>query len=309
VLDQPIFGRAQGRWHNPPMKTFAYVWDDEFTPGVSILSKSGGKKYIVYLPTGTKIIIEQSYGHFINVYVTGGAGDFDNTEGLCGTFNDNPQDELMMLDGSIYQGPGSDRGGQPKLFNQEWRVPEADRIFGGVPKTGWRPPMVCECHELEDNKPCGYDYITEHCDQIEKGTKDITDRLPIVNMEDFQGDVPKQMPVMMRMRVRRQAVDYNSTDWEGPINIDETYNPENSTWGPVWDEQEAKEFCERYLIEESESGRKCNGLTDNVLLAYDIAACVEDIKIIDNTTWAGSALEALKDQCREELNQNMTYAN
>ncbi|CAH1784921.1 unnamed protein product, partial [Owenia fusiformis] len=217
IRDQPIFGREEERRYSPPMKTFAYVWDGEFTPGIRILSKSGGKKYIVYLSTGTKITIEQTYGHFINVYVTGGAGDFDNTEGLCGTFNDNPQDELMMRDGTIYRGPGSDRGGQPKAFSQEWRVPESERIFGGVSKTGWRPPMVCECHEQEDNNPCGYDYITEHCDQIEEGTKDITDRLPIVNMESFQGDVPMQVPMMMRMRVRRQAVDYNSTDWEGPI--------------------------------------------------------------------------------------------
>ncbi|CAH1784933.1 unnamed protein product [Owenia fusiformis] len=312
MLDQPIFGRAQGRWHNPPMKTFAYVWDDEFTPGVSILSKSGGKKYIVYLPTGTKITIEQSYGHFINVYVTGGAGDYDNTVGLCGTFDRNNSNELTMRNGTVYTGEGQQKKGSPKGFLHSWRVPEAERIFGGVAKTGWRPPMVCECHELEDNNPCGYDYLNEHCDQIERGTKDITDRLPIVNMEDFQGDdveqVPEQMPVMMRMRVRRQAVDYNSTDWEGPINIDETYDPENSTWGPEWDEQEAQVFCEKYLTEESESGKKCYELIENVQLANDLAGCISDIKYIDNTTWAGAALEALKDQCREELNQNMTYA-
>ncbi|CAH1784920.1 unnamed protein product [Owenia fusiformis] len=128
-------------------------------------------------------------------------------------------------------------------------------------------------------------------------------------MESFQGDVPMQVPMMMRMRVRRQAVDYNSTDWEGPIKIDETYDPEESTWGPSWNEQRARQFCEKYLTEDSISGKKCHEYVNNLFLANDLAGCMEDIKITDNTTWAGSALGALKDQCREELNQNMTYAN
>ena len=42
--------------------------------------------------------------------------------GLCGFFDGDSSNDLMMSDGSIYAGAGSEERGQPKPFSEDWRL-------------------------------------------------------------------------------------------------------------------------------------------------------------------------------------------
>lgn len=47
---------------------------------------------------------------------------FINVLGLCGFYNNDKDDDLMLRNGTIFSGEGSNRGEQPKEFNLDWRL-------------------------------------------------------------------------------------------------------------------------------------------------------------------------------------------
>ena len=58
---------------------------------------------------------------FMNIFILPSPYDWQNTEGLCGTYDGNKANELQMPDGSIYRGKGSKKAGQPRDFSLAWR--------------------------------------------------------------------------------------------------------------------------------------------------------------------------------------------
>ena len=42
--------------------------------------------------------------------------------GLCGFFDGDSSNDLMMSDGSVYAGAGSEERGQPRPFSEDWRL-------------------------------------------------------------------------------------------------------------------------------------------------------------------------------------------
>ena len=56
----------------------------ELTPGTKVLKMHGGTEYQVHLPTGTKLTVKLqgiARSTFLNLYVTGSATDYQQTEG------------------------------------------------------------------------------------------------------------------------------------------------------------------------------------------------------------------------------------
>ena len=88
--------------------------------------------------------------------------------GLCGLFDGDARNDLILPDGKIYPGPGKYRGEQPRGFNQAWRVQYSDRIFHGVSYHPYSSQSFCECtHNGGSFLPtmqCGPNELLELCD-------------------------------------------------------------------------------------------------------------------------------------------------
>lgn len=56
---------------------------------------------------------------FINAYMTPGASDFGQTEGLCGVYNDEISDDFRHSDGTTET--GVEQASMPNDFSKSWR--------------------------------------------------------------------------------------------------------------------------------------------------------------------------------------------
>ncbi|ELT95338.1 hypothetical protein CAPTEDRAFT_211586 [Capitella teleta] len=281
------------------MKATMYT-NGQITPGTRVFAKNGGLRYDVILPHGTMIRIVAS-NDMLNAWVTPSVFDRDSTSGLCGTFNDNVNDDLMFPNGTIYTGDGSGTQEQPREFNKAWRVPPEERIFNGAlaDSEEYQPLKYCKCHHMilqGVQCTCGERELVEYCDIDTDG--------------EFTVD---NMPSIVR-RSKLQVASLNENVHvlnEDEIDMDEDYEPQDVEWRPngEWDETTAQAFCDDF-IQNSENAliKKC--ITElgraAAFQGQAIVNCVEDIKITDTTNWAISALEAAKYYCVDSMDKKVT---
>lgn len=127
VLDKCF---ANGRL---PLRVRKYSNSDrETAKGFRVTSSNGGKTYNIRLPNGALVKAEVHGGRnpFINVFMRPALSDRDSTEGLCGTYNKNPGDDLRMPNGNVVN------KAQVVSFDKGWRVPAAQSIYKGEAPTG-----------------------------------------------------------------------------------------------------------------------------------------------------------------------------
>ncbi|XP_061171737.1 von Willebrand factor D and EGF domain-containing protein-like [Saccostrea echinata] len=113
----PSMGQSSRRTpHNLKM----YL-NGDLTPGTEIIRIAGGKSYEIILPTGAKVIVMDGRPilgrRFLNVKVVASTFDFNNTEGLCGTFDGNRANDFTERNGNVYTGGGL----KPNQFSSSWR--------------------------------------------------------------------------------------------------------------------------------------------------------------------------------------------
>ncbi|XP_059174756.1 uncharacterized protein LOC131954926 [Physella acuta] len=174
---------------NGPSVNVQMYKNGDLTPGTSVKRLGDGKKYEVYIPTRTKVTIENAVT-LLNVYVDGSMADSSNTEGMCGNFNGNKADELG--------------GERIQEFNIRWR--RTDSIFQGVRANNSATlPTYCSCVRLRP-AVCRAGLDVFRCDDIDYS--DITDLL-------VKHSKP---PVLTNMggRRRRQATDNQSSTSKSP---------------------------------------------------------------------------------------------
>lgn len=78
-----------------PLKVQIYT-NGEMTPNFEI-KKQPGSAYTIYLPSGTFIVVKNSFSSFVNLFITSSEEDFGNVEGLCGDYDHNPGNDLAMI--------------------------------------------------------------------------------------------------------------------------------------------------------------------------------------------------------------------
>jgi len=62
-----------------------------------------------------------SMAQFLNIWLYPSPADYNKTVGLCGNFDGDSTNDLIMRDGSLYTGHGSNSNGRPKPFSTDWR--------------------------------------------------------------------------------------------------------------------------------------------------------------------------------------------
>ena len=119
--------------------------NNDLTPGFRV-NQFNEDKYAVFLPNGdvvyAQVEVRKSVSSFINVWVVASGSAFNNTEGLCGSFDENRDNDLTLKNGQVV----NKQDGFADQFSLEWQVSEEDSLFDGFCEVKDASGAVfCEC--------------------------------------------------------------------------------------------------------------------------------------------------------------------
>ncbi|XP_029649426.2 uncharacterized protein LOC115223143 [Octopus sinensis] len=273
----------------------------ELNPGTKILQFGEGRKYQVILPTGGVLTIQmvnrKKASKFINVWFKASALDFQNTEGLCGTFDHNTKNDLLMSDGQTLTTTKS----QPNKFSLSWKVYEKDSLYDGfcgeTSQKDSDKEIYCSCGQKMPAM-CGRGFDLMSCDAINERLNG--SKVEIKNGRGKAKDITEML--LKEAAVTGKCV---SEDQREIFEVNHNYTSPDVKWPTASGitEENAHEYCMDF-IRQSKSGQYCEKVKD-VSFSNVIASCFEDIKLTDDKSWASSALENLKEQCLTSIENNV----
>ncbi|XP_064631285.1 uncharacterized protein LOC135489721 [Lineus longissimus] len=286
--DVVVFNKCQ-RSNKGRIPFMVYMFKNgQFTNGTRVIRIGCGNKYEVHLPTGTYVTVA-AHGNFINIWVSPSAADYNQTEGLCGLYDQNRRNDLVKPDGSIVW----PIRGRPDAFSLSWRVTEARSIFYGVKRdfTYEYEPVWCDCSYR--TQTCGRHFDVELCDLAYRKGTDVTQLL----IEDAL------VPNPPGGRKRRAAPIHTDNDAYKPIEFQKDFVAGNVTWPTEsgWTEENATAYCTDYITN-TQAAKNCGKLL-NDSFSDEIASCVMDIKVSDDNSWAQAALDSITQDCTSEANK------
>ncbi|GAB1607640.1 hypothetical protein Ahia01_001047900 [Argonauta hians] len=275
------------------MTTKLYL-NGQLTPGTRIISFQGGQKYEVHLPTGAVVNIRQSSTKsqpFLNIMMKPSSLDYNSTQGLCGTYDTDLENDLLMSNGIV----STSKEQKPNKFSLSWRVKKEDTLYNGYcgsedvdddDDDDAIDQRYCKCVE---NKPeeCGPNFDTINCNLPVEGKKqpkslglDITDSLVKI------AESPKKC---LTGSPSEGEFEYNSTykGKEAQSNLTET---------------ESRKICTE-VIENSAVGKQCKSVP-NINYNEIIDSCVKDLVLTGNQDWTLSAQHNLEEDCLTNLKNN-----
>ncbi|XP_078310491.1 von Willebrand factor D and EGF domain-containing protein-like isoform X2 [Crassostrea virginica] len=258
----------------------------ELTPRTQIFQEKDGKQFQVMLPTGTKVTVKDSYQAFINIFIYPSAADFNKTEGLCGTYDGNQDNDLLGPDGVITKVP--DPGKRPDGYSIKWRMSDVNSIFRGYRGTvAMATPIYCSCYS-DGTKSCDFFGDVSSCGVTNKGVD--------VKQDLLTPQLGLLTPTAVGRRRKRQAA-------EDTVTYDLNYNAPapDSPWPTNLNltEEEARQMCGNYLVQ-SKAGVNCQNLFSGNY-SQDIDNCVQDYKLTGLTIWKEDHLGGIQQNCYEEV--------
>ncbi|MEQ2274967.1 hypothetical protein XENORESO_016941 [Xenotaenia resolanae] len=138
--DIAVFDMCNGQLQETQPQLFVKNLSDESSQ-VRVLESHQGKKVTLIFPSGAFVRADVSdWG--LSLSVRAPSVDFSNTQGLCGTFDRNSNNDFHGSNGGLYGPDDLDR------FIKDWRIAPGESLFDSIPpaitqKT--RRPF-CQCH-------------------------------------------------------------------------------------------------------------------------------------------------------------------
>ncbi|XP_074642559.1 uncharacterized protein LOC141899868 isoform X2 [Tubulanus polymorphus] len=290
-------GNAWGRYKKINPMTVTIFRNGKLTPGTRIEKMSGGRKYRIYLPTGTYVTVQEHH-QYINIWVTASTWDFNQTLGLCGNFDGKSYNDLMFPDGTWLRYNGR----RPDAFSDSWRVSRFNTIFFGVAplSTTVTSPgplgdnkIWCDCVSRKvgtNTQVCARGLDVERCDQqLQPGGVEVT----------IQIYIEARLSIKWGNRFRRATNPPTIADEAfAPFADNLNYVAPNASWPTPggWYKSNATNFCDNY-IKTTNMYKSCGAALNQTMFDGDINACVLDIQVSDSTDWANAALEAIAESC------------
>uniref|UniRef100_A0A2C9L6R6 VWFD domain-containing protein n=1 Tax=Biomphalaria glabrata TaxID=6526 RepID=A0A2C9L6R6_BIOGL len=250
--------------------------DGPQSPDLMIVRYNDGKKYEITFVTGTKVVVTVGR-KYINIVIQASSYDYGNSEGLCGSFDKNSANDLMIKDSKLI---ATDHD----TFSLSWRVKPADSMFGGfcgTIDTVSTTDTYCTCGNIS---ACSTNVYKSNC---QAGLKNI-----------FRG-------VDITIDLYATALQPNCAY---KFEYDTTYVPQVPTWPTAnFTEASARQYCEN-SIRSTISGPACLGnVLQSVDFDYLIKGCMEDILIFDSTEFFMSTLDNLNMRCLINLQVDLKY--
>ncbi|XP_065651900.1 von Willebrand factor D and EGF domain-containing protein isoform X6 [Hydra vulgaris] len=293
---------------NVPRARFASKVDPQ--SGTSLTRDNNGKTFLISFPSGAFIKFTTHYwrNHFANIEIQLPPDDFNKTQGLCGTFDNDQYNDMMAKDGKIYSiGPG---WFAKQEFSESWKLNASQEnlfYFKDEPKkcTATRAKTYCVC-----SQGCSGSQRKVNCD-----FEGYVDRPKYIN--GMIGWKTLEFPGAKHCgRRKRRSLDDNIIVLpdDGSTGIYD-YNPVqvsgNFTSFPTASgitENEAKEVCKN-RIRNSTAGKACLDVIGPSFVtdSYE-QQCVIDIQVTDSVAMGvESAINILISACEELTLRNLSF--
>ncbi|XP_012946827.1 uncharacterized protein LOC101855535 [Aplysia californica] len=253
------------------------------TPAEKFYARSyyDGMRYEITMPTGGRLVAEETYQGSMNVWYYAGLADFNSTSGLCGTYDsDNTNDISTTRSGVVTANIDE--------FATSWRVDPADSYYNGRCATG----HTAESGPLQAFSQC------LSTDSV--GSVDIIDSyLTCYMFQEF--DLGADVTSFLKATQTSPGNCVEGDNLGNVFSYDSTTDSSDkpSSYPVNWDENTAREECER-TVNTSAVAEKC---PTSLLSEEDIANCMSDIKLTGDSGWSRTSIELLKERCRNVYGQ------
>ncbi|VDI75280.1 Hypothetical predicted protein [Mytilus galloprovincialis] len=244
---------------------------------LEVYSRWGG--YEIALPTGSRVYVWISLNRRINAYITMSRTDRYQTEGLCGTWNRDYEDDYTGRDGVVYD--------DPTTFARTWRVPANDSLFMEKERTEKLSQsfMYCSCMNstqdgVSPNVDCSWKETMPTCPPLNWGREPCS------------------------IRSKRSADDDDDVTIDvSPDIVAYTEEPvADPGWKNGWNETSADDACNSYFTD-SILFDACSSLS-NVNASSAILNCIMNIQIAGTDQYMADSFELFKTQCTNEVRTN-----
>eukprot|EP00111_Clytia_hemisphaerica_P012530 TCONS_00036835-protein len=277
----------------------------------------GGKTFILNFPSGARVTFVYR-NPSSDIIVSLPPDDYQNTRGLCGTWNGNTNDEFTSASGQVIPGRWSSSiAARMDDFTESYRFKDFGReslFYYQGEKEGrcnsTRIPTYCSC-EGDGN------YQTDD-------SKITCDNSGLANRPKYQTKGKKPAELIFpgqgcgKRRRRRRSIEDDGRNViimpdEDPASTIYDFNPPQITTPPPTfptssgiTQQQAEQSCNRAL-KESKSGKICLQVIPTLDITPFLQQCIDDTKVLDDSrTSIISAVAAMMEECEEETLRNVT---
>uniref|UniRef100_A0A3P9KPZ4 von Willebrand factor D and EGF domains n=1 Tax=Oryzias latipes TaxID=8090 RepID=A0A3P9KPZ4_ORYLA len=249
--------------------------------------------------------------------------DLNHTEGLCGTFDGQPDNDFHSAGGATL--------GDLQAFISEWRLPPGSSLFDLLPShlDSSEGHSQCTCHKTTCSRHANVrlsgvipalDVTAKHAASLERRNETLQlhpGRLAqsVQSGSSLFRASRKRVPASSRRRHRgrtRRSVPNSprqlqphSTSYFFPEDHEPTAQAETP---PAWPtpsgltRQRAEAQCRR-AVAESEPASSCRGLLGEKTLRRAVAMCVSDLQLKDDKSWLRATIPLLENECERRLEE------
>jgi len=285
---------------NIPRARFASTVEPQ--KGTTITRNNNGKSFVLNFPSGAFVRFDSQrwFGrwYFANFQIQLPSDDYQSTEGLCGTFDGNRNNDMKRRDGQVVN--NGRRRTAPTSFTEDWKMGVGESLFyykGGPKKClATRAKSYCTCQET----CCGKRSV--HCDfegyskrpkysQGFKGWKELTfpgaEHCGRRKRRSLDNDI-----IVLPDDGDSAKYTYNPTPF---TPVEQTFpTPKGKT------ESQSQSHCDS-TIRQSSIGKTCLKLIAAFDITDYIEQCVTDVRILDSFTVASdSAINTMASDCEEK---------
>ncbi|XP_078575686.1 von Willebrand factor D and EGF domain-containing protein-like [Branchiostoma floridae x Branchiostoma japonicum] len=262
---------------------------------------NGGEEYLVYFPTGSwmKITVTGAQKQYMNVYIYPSTDDFGKTAGLCGTFDDNTENDGLrsdLLTTDIIRDSAVITG---TAFVNSWKLTNGRTLVEGV-----LPPAPLPLDERR--------YCTCAQDDPETIVCDSTLAYNCLWETERSRAGVRTAPEQEHARKRR-STSYNDEVYDDDMFAFDYDDSIPTVPPPSWPapngmtEAETRAYCEDAVLN-SPAGALCaSAMEGSSDIEGAVEWCVADIQATGDTSWAKDAVTSMEESCSDILYKNTTF--
>ncbi|XP_067669950.1 von Willebrand factor D and EGF domain-containing protein-like [Haliotis asinina] len=313
------------RWGAPPARV-RIMSGGSLATGTQIKRTNDGRNFMISFASGSWLRV-QDFATYINVEVQVPAEDFGHVQGICGTFDGNPDNELQGPDGETFDLNDN----VPTLFFRSWRLRVDQSLLNGAPRPQLTRAILidnvnidtqCLCNNITRTADCGrnrviQDPVRNLCSSCHDVTDRVVTRTQNASVTDDDNDEPAvSIPDTTAVPDTpnfRTMINFNFTATLGVNVTIITPGVEVSPYPrvrpnlpvePQITQARANQLCVNAIANFS-LGVRCTNIVGFDTSGF-VSSCVEDMVAAQSTVFLQAAVSALEAGCQEAILSNIS---
>ncbi|KAJ8310092.1 hypothetical protein KUTeg_011957 [Tegillarca granosa] len=269
--------------------------------GLLTASSKGGSEYEVFLSTGTIVKVMIIRSHLINIYIYPSVHDKGKTEGLCGSFDGNPNNDFTFRNGGYQAGTfGYPTPYYPFTyvddFSNSWKLMAVENLFphvGVVAKYKSLSPMP---------NPVQFCYCELNTEEDTSANPTSILKVATCDYREYADCIDTRVRPFICDHYRTESNLETMSEQLDLLDVNQNVRKKKSTVVP-YTEAEAYYRCSQGF-QDSPIIQLCSGseLIDNSSLSL----CVTDLMLTGDDSWIHHQIESARLQCVHAVEFNKT---